>query len=412
MRQTTTLHVETGHERSHLPTYYVDLHIHIGRTEKGSPVKISGSKDLTFYNIAREASERKGIDIVGIIDCHSPVVQDEIMDYLHRGEMEEFEGGGIRYRNTTVLLGSEIEVKDPGCGAAHLLAYLPTLGEMQHFTRWMSRAMKNVELSSQRLYVTARELQREVIDRGGLLIPAHIFTPYKSVYGSAAPRMEQLLDLQHIAAVELGLSADTEMAGCLSELDGIPFVTNSDAHSLPKIGREYNRLTMRQPTFTELAHALAGRDGRGIDANYGLNPHLGKYHRTYCASCETVLGAGHPQGERCPLCGHAKFVRGVMDRIVDIADRLEAPPVLAVNRPPYHYQVPLEFIPGLGPKKLAALLDRFGTEMHVLHKAEPAELVTTIGEETAGYIMQARRGELAIDAGGGGRYGKVATSSR
>ncbi|UUZ79531.1 endonuclease Q family protein [Paenibacillus sp. P26] len=65
--------------------YYADLHIHIGRTEEGQAVKISAADNLTFYNIAREASEIKGMDIVGIIDCHSPGVQKDMLSYLDRG---------------------------------------------------------------------------------------------------------------------------------------------------------------------------------------------------------------------------------------------------------------------------------------------------------------------------------------
>src|SRR5690606_14305691 len=117
-----------------LAPYYADFHVHIGRTEEGRPVKISGSRDLTFRNIAEEASERKGMDIVGIIDCHSPAVQREIDHYLMNGEMQEVEGGGIRYRNTLLLLGSEIEVRDPGLGPAHLLVYMPRYADMQAFT--------------------------------------------------------------------------------------------------------------------------------------------------------------------------------------------------------------------------------------------------------------------------------------
>ena len=102
--------------------------------------------------------------------------------------------------------------------------------------------MKNVELSSQRIYVPARVLQEEVLGRGGILIPAHIFTPHKSVYGSAESKMEHLLDLDRaFQLLSLGLSADSDMAGLISELDRSTFVTNSDAHSLGKIGREYNR---------------------------------------------------------------------------------------------------------------------------------------------------------------------------
>jgi len=97
--------------------YFADLHIHIGRTEKGEPVKISGSRDLTFYNIARESSERKGIEMIGIIDCQSPAVQDEIVAYLDKGEMAELEGGGIRYHRTTVLLGSRVWAR-PICSSS------------------------------------------------------------------------------------------------------------------------------------------------------------------------------------------------------------------------------------------------------------------------------------------------------
>lgn len=388
-----------------LREYYADLHIHIGRTESGQPVKISGASNLTFHNIAREASERKGIDVVGIIDCHSPAVQEEIEGYLEQGIMEELDGGGIRYHNTTVLLGSEVEVKEPGRGAAHLLVFLPDLASMKSFTVWMSKVMKNVRLSSQRIYVTARELQAETEARGGLLIPAHIFTPYKSMYGSAAERMSELLDPAKLAAVELGLSSDTEMASYISELDGITFLTDSDAHSLAKIGREYNRIRMAKPTFRELALALQRQEGRGVTANYGLNPRLGKYHRTYCGACGSIVDEAELSTSRCHYCGSPKIVRGVMDRIFDIADRSE--PVIGEYRPPYRYQVPLEFLPGLGPKSLNKLVARFGTEMNILHRAPLEEIAETAGASIAGMIGEARSGSLQVDAGGGGTYGRV-----
>jgi uncharacterized protein (TIGR00375 family) len=392
-----------------MKSYYVDLHIHIGRTESGQAVKISAANNLTFFNIAHEAAVRKGMEIIGIIDSHSPSVQDDIMTYLDRGEMVELEGGGIGYRDTTVILGCEIEVREPGMGPAHLLAYMPNLEVMQGFTKWMKGHMKNVELSSQRIYVPARVLQEEVLGRGGILIPAHIFTPHKSVYGSATSRMENLLDLEGISAVELGLSADSEMAGLISELDPFTYVTNSDAHSLGKIGREYNEIQLAAPTYEELVMALHRREGRGVLANYGLNPRLGKYHRTYCSLCEAVLDEQEGTVERCADCGSNKIVRGVMDRIMGLADREE--PYLPPYRPAYHFQIPLEFIPGLGPKKLNQLLHRFGTEMNVLHRTTQEELVSEVGEEIAGYLVGAREGTLSLEVGGGGRYGKVKNRS-
>lgn len=389
-----------------LHSFYADLHIHIGRTEQGNAVKISGSKDLTFANIAHEAAVRKGIELVGIIDCHAPSVQQDIVRCLDRGEMKEIEGGGIQYRGTTILLGSEIEVRDPGMGAAHLLVYLPTLKDMQQFTAWMSNHMKNIELSSQRIYVTAKELQAEVAARGGLLIPAHIFTPHKSVYGSASSRMAHLLDLDQVAGVELGLSADTEMAGLISELDPFSILTNSDAHSLAKIGREYNVLELAAPNFAEFAMALARTDGRRVAANYGLNPRLGKYHRTFCMECDSIIDEPQSSDIRCTYCGAKKLVRGVLDRICHISDRGQT--AIPMHRPPYHYQVPLEFLPGLGPKKLGLLLDRLGTEMNILHQASAEEIAGVAGEPIAEQIIRARSGILGIVSGGGGQYGKIA----
>ncbi|MNM86919.1 hypothetical protein D3C81_990880 [compost metagenome] len=393
-------------KQSNLGTYYADLHIHIGRTEQGAPVKISGSRDLTFANIAKEAAERKGIQLIGIIDCHSPGVQDDILTCLDTGEMQELPDGGISYRDTTILLGSELEIREPGMGPAHLLAFFPYLKTMQSFTEWLKVRMKNVTLSSQRVYAPAKVLQEEVYARGGVIIPAHIFTPHRSIYGSCAPRIADVLDPDLISAVELGLSSDSEMAGWISELDRYTFLTNSDAHSLKKIGREYNKLALAEPTYGEFVKALASVDGRGVEGNFGLNPRLGKYHRTYCSSCNYIIDEAHVSVERCPYCGKTKLVRGVLDRIISIADR-NAPQV-PENRPPYHYQVPLEFIPGLGPAKLELLLHAFGTEMNILHRVTYQELSDVVGDDLASKICDARAGNLRLETGGGGIYGKVA----
>src|SRR5690606_20901905 len=128
---------------SFLGTYYADLHVHIGRTNAGNPVKISGSRNLTFGNIAKEAEERKGISLIGIIDCHSPGVQRDIDDYLQAGEMKELQEGGIAYGGTTILLGCELEIREPGMPPAHLLVFYPSLEQMKSFTKWLDKHMKN-----------------------------------------------------------------------------------------------------------------------------------------------------------------------------------------------------------------------------------------------------------------------------
>jgi len=389
-------------------TWFVDLHVHVGFTASGRPVKISAARDLTFARIVHEAACRKGLDAVGIIDAHVPEVQEEIRALLAAGEMVERPDGGLTYGETTIFLGAELEVKPRGRGAFHVLCYLPTLAAMADFTAWLRHHVKNVSLSSQRVAVGAHVLQDEVAVRGGVLIPAHVFTPHKGLYGSAAARMAEVLDAARVPAVELGLSADSAMADSLSELADKTFLSNSDAHSLANIGREYQAVYMAAPTFEELLRALRREGGRGVAANYGLNPRLGKYHRTACASCGALVDpASSP--DVCPACGHNRFVRGVADRILAIADQPEGthPP----HRPRYVYQVPLAFIPGLGPKKRERLLEAFGTEMAVLHHAPPEELAAVVGRELADLIVKARKGRLALHEGGGGRYGRVARSA-
>lgn len=388
-----------------LQSYYCDLHVHIGRTSAGQAVKISGSSSLTFAGIAKEAAQRKGMELIGIIDSHAPGVLADIRALLASGEMSEAEGGGIAYQGTTIVLGTEIEIREPGRKECHVLAFLPDLAAMEDFSSWMGKHMRNINLSSQRLYVPARDLQDEICGRGGILIPAHIFTPHKGLYGCTAERMAELFDLERIAAVELGLSADSEMAGYISELDPFTFLTNSDAHSLGKIGREYNVIEMEKPSFNELKLALARQEGRRVSGNFGLNPRLGKYHRTYCAGCGSIVDEAYATSERCPYCGSQKLVQGVFDRILAIADREQ--PLIPAHRPPYHYQVPLEFIPGLGKRKLEALLAAFGTEMRILHAAGEAELAAVAGAELAAHIVKARSGTLELSSGGGGTYGKV-----
>ncbi|MFC5403894.1 endonuclease Q family protein [Cohnella soli] len=387
---------------------FADLHVHIGRSQDGKPVKISGSKDLTFSNIAREASERKGIELVGVIDCHSPAVQAEMEACLASGDMQEVEGGGIRYRRTTIVPGIEMEVKEEGGGPFHLLGYLPTLAAMKEWTAWLKPRVTNISLSSQRVRASARELQRELLDRGGLLVPAHVFTPHRGLLGCSADRLSDRLDLDGIAAVELGLSADTAMAGTLSQLDAIPFLTNSDAHSVGMIGRECNELLLAEPSFAEFAKALKGADGRHIVANYGLHPRLGKYHTTYCRGCGKAVSSAEATTGGCPFCGSHKLVRGVEGRISQLADRKAAPS--EVRRPPYRAHVPLSFFPGIGPATREKLFTEAGTEMDVLHRLPESLIASVAGSKAAALIIAAREGRLDFVAGNGGTYGAIVLS--
>lgn len=389
-----------------MKSYYVDLHIHIGRTKSGKAVKITGARTLTLENVLGISRERKGLDMIGVIDCHSPEVLEEIEDLIGKGEIFENPEGGLQYGKTTLIPGSEIEIYDANSmGPIHVLAYFPALPTMKEFSAWMSGYVSNITLSSQRIYCDARTLQQKVKALGGLFIPAHVFTPFKSLYGKGVDKsLAEVLDPSLIDGVELGLSSDTDMAAHISELNQFIFLTNSDAHSLNKIAREYQEMRLEDPNFTELKKALKEMDGRRISANYGLNPWLGKYHRTVCQAC---LHAVEDTARICPECGSKKIIKGVSSRIKELS--AQSPPADVRERPPYIHQVPLDFIPGLGPKSMDRLLQAFGTEMDILHRASLGQLKEIVPGKIAGYIDLARKGKLEIEAGGGGRYGKVKT---
>ncbi|MTH52263.1 TIGR00375 family protein [Bacillus mangrovi] len=381
---------------------FADLHVHIGSTKSGKPVKITASCSMTLSSILQASSEEKGMDMIGIIDAHVPEVLLEARELMQAGECDELPGGGIRFKNTVLILGTELEIYDSSCsGPIHVLAYFPFLETMKEFSDWISQYMKNNTLSSQRVYTDGKAFQRKVKELGGIFIPAHIFTPFKSLYGRGVKRsLSEVFDPAMIDAVELGLSADTEMASVISELEGIPFVTNSDAHSNAKIAREYQKLRIQEPSFKELVMALKREHGREITANYGLNPLLGKYHHTVCADCGTVLAR---PDTFCHHCRSGKIIKGVSDRLQELAD---SKPIVE-GRPPYIHQVPLEFIPGAGPKTLLKLKNYFGTEMAILHRVPIEEISKVIPEKTAVRIGLARSGRLAAKGGGGGIYGKI-----
>ena len=94
---------------------FADLHVHIGRSEKGKPIKITAARSLNFANIAKECAQRKGINVVVIIDCASPYVIEDIENFLKTGDAYELEDGGIIYKDKVcILLGSEVETSEKG----------------------------------------------------------------------------------------------------------------------------------------------------------------------------------------------------------------------------------------------------------------------------------------------------------
>jgi uncharacterized protein (TIGR00375 family) len=270
----------------------------------------------------------------------------------------------------------------------------------------MQKYIKNITLSTQKASISAYNLIDIVEKYNGFLVPAHVFTPHKSFYGNCTDRLQKIFKEKYekIFAIELGLSSDTFLADEISELETKTYLTNSDAHSLPKIAREYNKIAIEDISFKEFIKVLKREDGRKIISNYGLDPKLGKYHRTYCEVCGKNIEGKAPVTV-CDTCDSRNITMGVFDRIEVIKDKSES--VSPKHRPEYIYQIPLNFIPGVGGKTIDKLLNNFGTEMTILHKLSNDDIEAVVGEKIANTIIRARDGKMNITAGGGGVYGKV-----
>ena len=221
--------------------------------------------------------------------------------------------------------------------------------------------------------------------------------------------------------MNFGLSADTEYADRIRELANKKFLTNSDAHSLPKIAREYNTFEMENISFESFKKVLGYEDEiqngdnkevksnsknrnktlNHIVCNNGMYSRLGKYNKTYCDMCECV---SEIEDGKCKKCGSKKIVKGVEDRVLEIADGKSISPK---NRPEYIYKIPLEYIPKLGKKTKEKMLELYGTEMNILNKVSIENIEENFGKQIAKNIEIAKNGNIIIQNGGGGIYGKL-----
>jgi len=243
---------------------------------------------------------------------------------------------------------------------------------------------------------------------GGLIGPAHAFTPWTSLFASFDHPAACYGD-EHPDFLELGLSADSSYGAGISSLAGIPFLANSDAHSPDpvKLGREFTGLDVREWSVRGVLESI--RSGH-VTMNAGFFPEEGKYNRTACIRCYRQFSRSEAAacGWRCPHDG-GRIKKGVLDRAGELSD---IPPL---PRPPYLHIIPLGDIirhacGASSPQTRACtrLYDRFiagcGDEIRVLTTA-PEDELAAIESRVAGAIMAFRSGRIQLSPGGGGRYG-------
>ncbi|MFH1404197.1 MAG: TIGR00375 family protein [Candidatus Altiarchaeota archaeon] len=383
--------------------FNVDFHIH-SRYSGGV------SDEMTLPVIAGQAV-LKGLDVVATGDALHPKWLGHMKEILS----EEDGLYCAKGFNTRFIVQTEVE----DVRRVHHVIILPSISAAEslaeslasHSPNISSDGRPNVRLTGEEIVDYAREV-------GGLVGPSHAFTPWTAVYKEYDSLPECYGgNMKHIHFMELGLSADSQMADRIEELQGLTFMANSDCHSPwpHRLGREFNRLGLRGLSFTEIRKAIIREGGRSFALNAGLDPREGKYHVTACSRCYLKFRDKDvvELKRRCPECGGI-IKKGVESRIGELAawDKPRHPG----HRPPYMHVVPLAEVVSLAvgvknlqAKKVKAEWDRIvgalGSEINVLVDADLAD-VRKVNPKVAEIIGLFRSGRMKYVAGGGGNYGR------
>lgn len=395
-----------------------DLHIH-SRWSRGC------SKELTLPNIAA-GCVRKGIALVGTGDCLHPAWRESIGQ-----ELTETAAGVFALKAdvspTRFLLTTEISCIYSRAGKVrrqhHVLTF-PSLAALDRFTQALLDRGCNLKSDGRPIVgLDSEELLKILLaaDPDCLLIPAHAWTPWFSIFGSKSgfDSIEECFGgmSPHIHAIETGLSSDPPMNWRLSKLDKVLLVSNSDAHSLDNLGREANVFEMPEASYPELRRILVERDVTKFVETIEFFPEEGKYHVDghrdcgfWCEPAETKRLKGV-----CPKCGKPLTV-GVLSRVEELADRPPQAPQPS-GAAPFRYCVPLSELVadclgvGKASKRVKTAVDGYlGAgygEFHILLDLPAAELAGLVGEEVAAAILNMRAGQVEIRPGYDGEFGVV-----
>lgn len=364
-----------------------DLHIH-------SCFSIATSRRMVPPSIL-DACRTKGLDVIGSGDGLFPGWRRMWSETLSsRGDA-----------GTCVVPSAEVEDGN----RVHHLVLMEDFDAFADLARDLSPFAPALGSTGRpRIPLGGGEIARAVHRRGGLIGPAHAFTPWTSLYASHDSTGECYGD-EPADFLELGLSADSSYGAAIPHLSGIPFVSSSDAHGPDtwRLGREFVDLSVREETPAGVLDAI--RRG-SVVRNVGFFPEEGKYNRTACSRCyrQFELEEAAALSWRCPGCG-GRIKKGVRDRARELSAGTPGP------RPPYLHMIPLAEIlarvlsvSSAGARSVSSLYGRFiaafGDEISVLTDVPVPRLAEVHGDAAAA-IDALRSGRVRLSPGGGGRYG-------
>jgi len=403
--------------------YIADFHVHSKYSRATSP-------DMSPEGLWRW-SQIKGIKVIGTGDFTHPQWLDELQKKLEPaaeglfGLKKKFRTGAVPVSCKTdifFVLSAEISCiyrKNDKTRKVHCLVIAPALEDAIRINRRLSMIGNLSSDGRPILGLDAKELLKIIVEESpeAMLIPAHIWTPHFSVFGAVSgfDSLEECFDelTPHIRALETGLSSDPAMNWRLSSLDNITLISNSDAHSPRKLGREANILET-EISYASIISALKTR--QGFSGTIEFFPEEGKYHSDGHRGCGVCLSPEETIRHKylCPVCGR-KVTVGVLHRVTKLADRKDGH--RPDGAPPFRSIIPLEEViaetkkMGVNSKAVekvySTLLDDLGSEFRILLEVPVEEIERSGFPQVAEAISRMRENKIHIAPGYDGEFGKI-----
>ncbi|HEY4476306.1 MAG: DNA helicase UvrD [Candidatus Wildermuthbacteria bacterium RIFCSPLOWO2_02_FULL_47_9c] len=397
-----------------------DFHIH-------SKYARATSQDMVPENLDVWA-KKKGIKVLGTGDFTHPAWFADLKSKLSEQEPGLYALQGSD-SGTRFVFSSEISCiysKKGRVRRIHLLLLVPSLQAAASINNRLDSRGNLRSDGRPILGIDATEVLKIALDASpeALVIPSHAWTPWFSVFGSKSgfDSLEECFDeyAKHIHAIETGLSSDPPMNWRLSALDKIALISNSDCHSLAKMGREANVFDT-ELSYPGIRDAIVTKDPKKFLSTIEFFPEEGKYHYDGHRLCQVCFSPAESRSRNniCPKCGRELTI-GVLNRVEELADR---PPFdkSTGGKPegaiPFKSLIPLQEIiaealhMGVVAKQCRAeyekLISAFGNEFAVLLEAEPRELQAATLPAISQAIAQVRAGQVIIEPGYDGEYGKI-----
>lgn len=397
--------------------YAADLHLH-------SPFARATSRQLTFDNMAQWARV-KGIDLLASADFTHPAWFADTKRTLRPMGNGLYEHNGAQF-----VIGTEVNCSGAQGGRhrrVHMLMFAPDIPTAERINKALDGKGNLAADGRPTLHMTPRDLLALLldIDERIMLIPAHAWTPHFGIYGSKSgfdSLAECFGDLTpHIYAIETGLSSDPAMNWRIPELDGVSIVSFSDAHSLPKMGRELT-IIEGELSYEGLRQSL--RQQR-IAYTVEFFPEEGKYHHSGHRKCGVNMSPRQAAAVNgvCPVCGR-RLTPGVLQRVEELAQRqadIDGDGIGSARgegvRPPFKSMVGLQQIVaesigrGVNTKGVQTqyqrLVAELGSELYILTDAAIADIAAAGGERIAEGVQRVRNGDIVIEPGYDGVFGRV-----